>query len=189
MIASRTMAETHEADASSSGGSAETTITTPEIESTSPNDDIWASDDEHDIAAATETRFNETLLSDLPTVKRQHMTDGYREGLSIGKAKIMQNGFDAGYPIGMAIALRAGRILGCVEGIMASKDLDEDAKVAARRLLEKAKQELAIGTLLKDISDQDTMQMTSVNASIDTILSRWEQDVLDSQSEVLKSAD
>ena len=183
------MAETHEADASSAGGFAETTITTPEIESTSPNDDIWASDDEHDIAAPTETRSNETLLSELPTVKRQHMTDGYREGLSIGKAIVMQNGFDAGYPIGMAIALRVGKILGCIEGVLASKDLDEDAKVSARRLLEKAKQELAIGTLLKDISDQDAMQMTCVNASIDTTLIRWEQTVLGSHTQVLKSAD
>ena len=183
------MAETHEADASSSGGSAETTIKTPEIESTSPNDDIWASDDEHDIAAPTETRSNETLLSELPTVKRQHMTDGYREGLSIGKAKVMQNGFDAGYPVGMAIALRAGKILGCIEGFLASKDIGEDAKVAARRLFEKAKQELAIGILLKDISDQDAMQMTSVNTSIDTVLSRWEQTVLGSHTQMLKSAD
>ena len=48
------------------------------------------------------------------------MTDGYREGLSIGKARVMQSGFDAGYPMGVEIGLRVGNVLGVLEGIIAA---------------------------------------------------------------------
>ena len=48
------------------------------------------------------------------------MTDGYREGLSVGKAKVMQRGFDAGYPVGVQIGLRVGSVLGILEGVLAA---------------------------------------------------------------------
>jgi hypothetical protein len=48
------------------------------------------------------------------------MTDGYREGLSVGKARVMQSGFDAGYPLGVEIGLRAGNVLGVLEGVIAA---------------------------------------------------------------------
>ncbi|KIV89330.1 hypothetical protein PV10_08906 [Exophiala mesophila] len=62
----------------------------------------------------------ERILSDIPTLRRQHMTDGYREGLSIGKAQVMQEGFDVGYPVGVEIGMRVGVILGVLEGILAA---------------------------------------------------------------------
>jgi len=46
------------------------------------------------------------------------MTDGYREGLAVGKASVMQEGFDAGYPFGVEIGLRVGVVLGVLEGIV-----------------------------------------------------------------------
>jgi hypothetical protein len=46
------------------------------------------------------------------------MTDGYREGLAVGKASVMQDGFDAGYPFGVEIGLRVGVVLGVLEGVV-----------------------------------------------------------------------
>lgn len=60
------------------------------------------------------------ILSDIPSLRRQHMTDGYREGLAVGKARIMQAGFDAGYPFGVEIGLRVGQVLGVLEGIVSA---------------------------------------------------------------------
>lgn len=62
----------------------------------------------------------ERILSDIPTLRRQHMTDGYREGLSIGKAQVMQDGFDVGYPVGVEVGMRVGVVLGVLEGILAA---------------------------------------------------------------------
>ena len=69
------------------------------------------------------------MLSDLPSIRRQHMTSGYREGLSVGKAQVIQSGFDAGYPIGVEIALRAGKVLGVLEGSFAVKQKEKERKV------------------------------------------------------------
>src|SRR4051794_18620808 len=92
-------------DGSTSISSLGTAITTPEI--ASADEDIWASDHEHNTSQPPARQpAQEDVLSDLPTIKRQHMTDGYREGLSVGKVKVMQKGFDAGYPVGGSIALR-----------------------------------------------------------------------------------
>ncbi|EXJ70184.1 uncharacterized protein A1O5_06252 [Cladophialophora psammophila CBS 110553] len=62
--------------------------------------------------------LHEEMLSDVPSLRRQHMTDGYREGLSVGKARVMQRGFDAGYPLGVELGLRVGKVLGVLEGVI-----------------------------------------------------------------------
>lgn len=169
------MNENERQDRSSPLESPMTNITTPEV--ASEDDDIWASD-EHDPSHATTTSgVNDDMLSDLPTIKRQHMTDGYREGLSIGKAKVMQKGFDAGYPIGVSIAMRAGKVLGCIEGVLAAKDLSDESRRTVRKLLDRAKQELAITALLKDMNDQDIAGFESVPSSIQRVLGKWESEV------------
>lgn len=55
--------------------------------------------------------------SDLPSLRRQHVTAGYREGISASKAQHVQRGFDTGYPVGAQIGMRAGTVLGILEGI------------------------------------------------------------------------
>lgn len=156
-----------------------TGITTPDATS-GDDDDIWASDDHRDFQSPVTSNNREALLSDLPTIKRQHMTDGYREGLSIGKAKVMQSGFDLGYPIGANIAMRAGKVLGCIEGILAAKNISDESKVAVGNLLSQAKDELAITALLKDMNDQDIANSVAVPSSILGILSKWENTVFGS---------
>ena len=56
--------------------------------------------------------------SDLPSLRRQHVTAGYRDGVSASKGEHVQHGFDAGYPVGAQLGMRAGTILGILEGIV-----------------------------------------------------------------------
>ena len=55
--------------------------------------------------------------SDLPSLRRQHVTAGYRDGVSTSKGEYVQAGFDAGFPVGAQLGMRAGTILGILEGI------------------------------------------------------------------------
>lgn len=111
------------------------------------------------------------------------MTSGYREGLSIGKARVIQSAFDEGYPIGVELAVRVGTVLGVLDGCVAalsdgrtsggkrvsSSDGDEEDEGAAElkerekqckarlesvsRLLEKAKKELDVAKLLEGMEE------------------------------------
>ena len=116
-------------------------MTTPE-QSPGDDDDIWDTSSDHDPIPnqqehhetsdldtsldATDYRDPEFrvrgqwILSDLPALRRQHMTDGYREGLAVGKARVMQSGFDSGYPIGVEVGLKVGNIIGVLEGVIAA---------------------------------------------------------------------
>ncbi|KAJ5594368.1 uncharacterized protein N7459_000576 [Penicillium hispanicum] len=55
--------------------------------------------------------------SDLPSLRRQHVTAGYRDGIATSKGAHVQDGFDAGFPVGAQLGMRAGTILGILEGI------------------------------------------------------------------------
>lgn len=163
-----------------SAASSSTAMTTPERLDQTDNDndnDIWESDSHDDSLLVTSTHRPE-LLSDLPTVKRQHMTDGYREGLTVGKAKVMQQGFDDGYPIGTAIALRVGRVLGVLEGYLASKSttLGTTAEQSSlKKVHDKAQEELACSALLKDMADDVIAEMKTIPPSIELVIRKWER--------------
>ena len=70
----------------------------------------------HAPQAATETSGAEP--SDLPSLRRQHVTAGYRDGVSTSKGLHVQDGFDAGFPVGAQMGMRAGTILGIMEGLL-----------------------------------------------------------------------
>ncbi|KAF7717047.1 Uncharacterized protein PECH_003942 [Penicillium ucsense] len=59
-----------------------------------------------------------TEPSDLPSLRRQHVTAGYRDGVSTAKGEHVQRGFDAGFPVGAQLGMRAGTVLGILEGIL-----------------------------------------------------------------------
>jgi hypothetical protein len=59
-----------------------------------------------------------TEPSDLPSLRRQHVTAGYRDGVSMAKGQYVQDGFDAGFPVGAQMGMRAGTILGIMEGLL-----------------------------------------------------------------------
>lgn len=91
-------------------------------------DDIFGSSpDDHDRGHNIERHHNygippspQSALepSDLPSLRRQHVTAGYRDGIATSKSEHVQRGFDAGYPVGAQSGLRAGTILGILEGLI-----------------------------------------------------------------------
>lgn len=56
-------------------------------------------------------------ISDIPRLKEKHETEGYRDGVTKGKAQTVQKGFDEGYTLGAVLGLRIGRIQGLLEGL------------------------------------------------------------------------
>ena len=126
-------------------------------DSSSPNDDIWASasPSQSNSPSSRPARGDEELLSDEPLIRRQHTTAGYREGVSLGKAQTMQDGFDEGYPLGIQTGLRVGFLRGVLEGIECSKKLSsvENDRVMIGNLLDSLQEDLAIAKFLEGVED------------------------------------
>src|SRR5271156_4912208 len=137
------------------------------------DDDVWG--DENDTSAQ-----QHEMLSDLPSIRRQHMTDGYREGLSIGKARVMQRGFDEGYPIGIEVGLRVGEIFGVLEGYLACKSIHIIPGMAdiVRKTYAKAQSELVITQLLKNVDENTLSTSHTIPDSVSQALEYWEGLVL-----------
>lgn len=72
----------------------------------------------HDILPSTQPTASAAEPSDLPSLRRQHVTAGYRDGIATSKSEHVQRGFDAGYPVGAQFGLRVGTILGILEGLV-----------------------------------------------------------------------
>jgi hypothetical protein len=147
-------------------------------------DDIFDSTDNHNHSHITDgihvPEAREEMLSDLPAVQRQHMTAGYREGLSDSKAKSMQGGFDQGYPIGFVLGIRVGRILGVLEGFLAAFAKDPAGTPEdLLRLYRSAKRELAIGQLLHGLEDEVLasleFEVNDLPLESKEALQKWEQ--------------
>lgn len=82
--------------------------------------------------------------SDVPRLKEKHETEGYRDGVTKGKAESVQAGFDEGYGLGAVLGLKIGKILGLLEGICAAVKSSEGEewerdKRRAEKLFEDAK--------------------------------------------------
>ncbi|KAF5118474.1 hypothetical protein DV454_000521 [Geotrichum candidum] len=76
------------------------------------NDDIWDSDSgEGPIQGETNP------VGDIPRLRREHHTAGYREAIAIAKDQYLQPGFDSGYPLGATVGLEVGAILGTLQGL------------------------------------------------------------------------
>ncbi|PLN82529.1 hypothetical protein BDW42DRAFT_79104 [Aspergillus taichungensis] len=91
--------------------------------STNALDDIFGSSPptEPSTAAAPQPSQNDTPStepSELPSLRRQHVTAGYRDGISASKGEHVQAGFDAGFPAGAQLGMRAGTVLGILEGLV-----------------------------------------------------------------------
>lgn len=93
--------------------------------------------------------------SDIPRLRSTHVTNGYRDGISSSKDQALQPGFDEAYPLGAILGLRAGYILGVLEGLCSSYRSGEGTGQAGTRedgkrskeLLLQARGELSIDTL------------------------------------------
>ncbi|KAE8444818.1 hypothetical protein EG329_014172 [Mollisiaceae sp. DMI_Dod_QoI] len=86
--------------------------------------------------------------SDVPRLKEKHETEGYRDGVTKGKAESIQVGFDEGYGLGAVLGLRIGKILGLLEGICAAVKVGEGEEWGGHKkrleaLFKEAQKELA----------------------------------------------
>ncbi|KAI9035542.1 Yae1 family protein [Aspergillus affinis] len=86
-------------------------------------DDIFGSSPPHEPSRAPEPVSSNKSQpsvepSELPFLRRQHVTAGYRDGISTSKGEHVQEGFDAGFPVGAQLGMRAGTVLGILEGVM-----------------------------------------------------------------------
>ncbi|KAI2619741.1 hypothetical protein GGR54DRAFT_128700 [Hypoxylon sp. NC1633] len=57
---------------------------------------------------------------DARKLRTQHNTEGYRDGIAVGKTESIQGGFDVGFELGANVGMEAGRILGLLEGVAAA---------------------------------------------------------------------
>lgn len=86
-------------------------------------DDIFGSSPprETSVGAQAQNATTESTAaepSDLPSLRRQHVTAGYRDGVSAAKGQFVQDGFDAGFPVGAQLGMRVGTVLGILEGVL-----------------------------------------------------------------------
>jgi hypothetical protein len=82
-------------------------------------DDIFGSSPPHENEKISQQPSSQAPEpSDLPSLRRQHITAGYRDGVSAAKGEHVQHGFDAGFPIGGQLGMRAGTVIGIIEGLL-----------------------------------------------------------------------
>ncbi|MCJ1397603.1 Essential protein Yae1, N terminal [Xylographa trunciseda] len=74
-----------------------------------------------------------THPSDIPRLRSQHSTAGYREGLSASKPPALQPGFDEGYTLGAVLGLKVGELLGVLDGVAAALQAGRGAKGSRER--------------------------------------------------------
>lgn len=100
-------------------------ITTSELHDdifgSSPNSPILSGRQENendiDIPARVLSTAN-SERSDIPRLRSTHVTNGYRDGISVSKAEHVQYGFDEGFSLGAVIGIKSGFLLGVLEGIV-----------------------------------------------------------------------
>lgn len=145
--------------------------------------------------------------SDLPSLRRQHVTAGYRDGVTAAKGEHVQRGFDKGYPVGAELGVRVGIVLGVLEGLVkalsssggggSEKEAeDKDSRAASRArvtaLFETAKRELVLERIFS-LEEQGTVKevergeegegedrgdpYSRLGQAGDTAVTRWEDRV------------
>lgn len=122
---------------------------TPTLHSNDENnlDDVWGSPPSSTSATSTsDVNHIANEPSDIPRLRSEHSTSGYRDGLSTAKHTTIQEGFDEGYSLGAVMGLEIGIMLGVLEGISnAVQGIGERHKLQQNRthtLLGTARREL-----------------------------------------------
>jgi len=86
-------------------------------------------------------------------LRRTHVTNGYREGLSAAKETSLQTGFDVGFPIGAAAGMKAGWIIGVLQGLERSGRPEDKEKV--QKVLKLAREGLSLEDIVEVINAED----------------------------------
>lgn len=107
-----------------------------------PLDDVWGADSAPASPSLHPAPASPALHpSDIPRLRQEHATAGYRDGVAAAKAGSAQAGFDEGFGLGAVLGARAGRALGVLEGLGLAVPGDE----RLRGLVEAARRELGVG--------------------------------------------
>ena len=137
-----------------------TMCSSPEIEDTfpprhTPNsslDDIFSPSPPSPRTLGVSPSSPATEPSDIPFLRRQHVTAGYRDGITAAKREHVQRGFDAGFPVGAGLGIRAGVVFGILEGLArcgAAKGGD------VQEMYEAAKRQLSAEKVFEDVGGGD----------------------------------
>lgn len=111
-------------------------------------DDVWGFDPSSTDPSTSPSDVNHIRHepSDIPRLRSEHSTSGYRDGVAAAKNTTIQKGFDEGYSLGAVIGLEVGVLLGVLEGIRnAIMDIGGEKALEKKRtntLLEIARKEL-----------------------------------------------
>ncbi|EEP83016.1 predicted protein [Uncinocarpus reesii 1704] len=135
--------------------------------------------------------FSVAEPSDLPSLRRQHVTAGYRDGVSAAKHEHVQRGFDAGFPVGGRLGMRVGVVLGVLEGLIncsnretAITNGDGGSSTDIRSLYDLARAELDVqkvfGSLINtdDESEQRQDPCVALEKAGEETVSKWEETVM-----------
>jgi hypothetical protein len=119
----------------------------PAPQAEDPLDDVFGSDPGSPVFESepdTDTGAWDTLPSDVRRLQTEHITAGYRDGITVAKGQSIQAGFDEGFSLGAEIGLKAGQVLGFLEGIIgALRSGNEEDHRQAQQLLADARKELS----------------------------------------------
>ncbi|KAI1079623.1 hypothetical protein F5B20DRAFT_158520 [Whalleya microplaca] len=118
----------------------------PVLDFQDPLADIFASEPSELDSHHDQSQDGDSAISlDARRLRAQHSTEGYREGITAGKAECIQAGFDEGYGLGANVGLKAGQVLGLLEGIAtALRETQLDDSAHADQLLSEGRKELSI---------------------------------------------
>jgi len=123
-------------------------ISSPQLHDENNLDDIWGSASSSSTSEVFPGEANHIRNepSDIPRLRSEHSTAGYRDGLSSAKNTTIQEGFDEGYSLGAVMGVEVGIVLGLLEGIhlsMRTADVENASeKKRINAFLEEARREL-----------------------------------------------
>ncbi|KAA8645817.1 Yae1 family protein [Aspergillus tanneri] len=140
-------------------------------------DDIFGSSPPHETELQNPPRDQYPLStvepSELPFLRRQHVTAGYRDGISASKGEHVQRGFDAGFPVGAQLGMRAGTVLGILEGVIRGYESRASSAVVKKQLPQRTEGSSSVrGNVDNDNDnglDEDGMKELSVQSVFGTL--------------------
>ncbi|KAI1485481.1 hypothetical protein F5X96DRAFT_331038 [Biscogniauxia mediterranea] len=114
-----------------------------------PLGDVFGSDSDADLAELSSSAPHRSgsgagveISLDSRRLRGQHTTEGYREGITAGKAESIQAGFDEAFGLGAHIGLQCGQLLGLLEGLAAALRGRDADWARTEQLLRDAQSEL-----------------------------------------------
>lgn len=136
-------------------------------------------------SSPTRQRDSGELLSELPAVRRQHVNNGFREGISSAKTAYVQQGFDDGFPVGAGLGLRVGALRGVLEGFIGALTPDGKEYETLQKLYDSMMADLGVSNLFSKAQGGQTQNTdvkefpTALKMSANDVVEKWEAVVAD----------